>query len=131
MSGGDDLAWLHRFGFADWMRAALNELDASYVRLRARRYREGLAHAKRSAGMGLNALLCVDFDARYGRSFSEHLRAFAQDARVTPEAAAAARLLLHAPARQELVVLGPGPVDLAEAAKLVLVWVADRLPGET
>jgi len=126
----DDRAWLSRLGFADWMRAALNELDASYLALRARKQREGLAHARRAAGMGLNALLCVDYDARYGRSFTEHLHALADDARATPEAHVAARRLLAAPARFELVTIGPGPVDLAEAAKTVLVWVADRLPQD-
>jgi hypothetical protein len=122
--------WLYRLGFGDWMRAALNELDAAYLSLRARQHREGLAHARRAAGMGLNALLCVDFDARYGRSFTEHLRALAQDARATPEAHAAARRLLDAPAQPVLITIGAGSVELAEAAKIVLVWVADRLPAE-
>ncbi len=126
----DDRGWLHRLGFGDWMRAALHELDTSYAKLRRRQHREGLAHARRSAGMGLNALLCVEFDAGYGRTYVEHLRALAADARATPEAHAAARRLLDAPERVELVVLGTGPVDLADAAKAVLVWVADRLPPE-
>jgi len=126
----DDRKWLHRLAFADWMAAALNELDASYLALRARQHREGLARARRAAGMGLNALLCVDFDPGYGRSFTEHLHALAADARATPEAHAAARRLLDAPAIQVLVTIGVGPVDLADAAKVVLIWVADRLPVE-
>jgi hypothetical protein len=125
----DDRKWLYRFGFAEWMGAALHELEHSYARLRTRQHREGLTHARRAAGMGLNALLCVDFDPGYGRSFDQHLRAFVLDARATPEARAAARKLLEAPARPELVTLGFGSVDLAEAAKIVLVWVADRLPA--
>jgi HEPN domain-containing protein len=128
----DDRKWLQRFGFAEWMAAALNELDASYLALRDRQHKQGLAHARRAAGMGLNALLCVDFEARYGRSFTEHLHALADDARAPEEVRAAARRLLAAPAKPELITISVGPgtgsVDLAEAAKLVLVWVADRLP---
>jgi HEPN domain-containing protein len=124
-----DPPWLHRLGFAEWMAAALGELERAYEQLGARRHREGLTHARRAAGMGLNALLCVDFDAGYGRSYTEHLVALAADARATDETRAAARRLLEAPARLELVTLGKGSVELAEAAQRVLVWVADRLPA--
>jgi HEPN domain-containing protein len=124
----NDRAWLHRLGFAEWMAAALGELDRSYVELRGRRYREGLTHARRAAGMGLNALLCVDFDAGYGRTYVVHRGALAGDARASDAARAAARRLVEAPARPELVTIGGGSVELAEAAKLILVWVADRLP---
>jgi hypothetical protein len=125
-----DHTWLHRLGFAEWMAAALGELDRAYAQLSARRHREGLTHARRAAGMGLNALLCVDFDAGYGRSYAEHLVALADDARADDGTRAAARRLVDAPARLELVTLGKGSVELAEAAKQVLVWVADRLPAE-
>lgn len=125
-----DLTWLHRLGFAEWMAAALGELDRAYAELSARRHREGLTHARRAAGMGLNALLCVDFDAGYGRSYAEHLSALAADARASVETRAAARRLVDAPVRPELITLGRGSVELAEAAKLVLVWVADRLPAD-
>jgi HEPN domain-containing protein len=126
----DDRRWLTRLSFGDWMRAALNELDQAYAALRGKQHREGLTHARRAAGMGVNAWLVVADDARYGRTYTEHLRALAGDSRVADEARAAARRLLDAPARPELVTLGPGPVELADAAKTILVWIADRLPAE-
>jgi hypothetical protein len=125
-----DLGWLHRLGFAEWMAAALGELERAYAELHARHHREGLTHARRAAGMGLNALLCVEFDAGYGRSYAEHLGALAVDGRANVETRAAAQRLLDAPVRLELVTLGKASVELAEAAKLVLVWVADRLPAD-
>ena len=123
----DDRKWLYRLSFADWMAAAITELDASYLRLRARQHREGLTHARRAVGMAVNAWLCVDFDPAYGRSYAEHLAAIARDDRASAEVRSAARRLIDAPARPELVTIGAGPVDLAEAAKTVLVWLADRL----
>ena len=59
---------------------------------------------------------------------SEHLRALADDGRASETVRGAARRLVDAPARPQLVTIGGGSVELAEAAKLVLVWVADRLP---
>jgi hypothetical protein len=112
------------------MAAALNALEASYVSLRARDHRGGLAHARRAAGMAVNALLVVEWDDRFGRSYAEHLVGLAGDARVADEVRTAARRLIEAPARLELVTIGAGSVELAEAAKAVLVWVADRLPAE-
>ena len=80
--------------------------------------------------MAVNALLVVDWDERFGRSYVEHLVGLAGDARVTEDVRTAARRLVEAPARLELITIGVGSVDLAEAAKAVLVWVADRLPAE-
>ena len=132
MSDGpaDDRAWLLRLSFGDWMRAALNELDLAYAALRAKHHREGLTHARRAAGMGVNAWLRVDDDPRYGRNYLEHLRVLVDDGRVGTEARGAARRLVEAQAKQDLITLGPGPVDLADAAKAILVWIADRLPPE-
>jgi HEPN domain-containing protein len=124
---GTDRQWLTRLSVEEWMRAGVHELEHAYRALAARDLRGGLAHARRAAGMGLNARLCLVFDAGWGRSYMEHLAACAADARVPEAVRDAARRLVEAPARSELVTLGPGPVDLADAAKTVLAWVADQV----
>jgi hypothetical protein len=131
-AGADDPhAWLTRLSAEDWMRAGVAELDHAYAALAARQHAPGLAHARRAAGMGVNAVLraAPAPDARFGRSYMEHLVALVADETVPPAVRAAAQRLVDAPARLELVPLGlgRGPVDLADAARDVLSWAADRL----
>jgi HEPN domain-containing protein len=124
----DSRAWLHRLGYADWMSAALHELEHAYRALRNKQRRKGLTHARRAAGMGINARLAVSFDERYGRTYAEHVIFFAKDEAVPPAVRAAAERLLAARDTQDLVTLGPGRVELADDAKAILAWLADQLP---
>jgi HEPN domain-containing protein len=129
--------WLVRLTSGDWMRAALLELERAYQALDGKRYREGLAHARRAAGMGVNAQFRLAIDrssvqvpADYGRSFVAHLLGLAEDPAVPEGVREAARRLHDAPARQELVPLGRGSVTLADDARTILVHVADGLPDD-
>jgi hypothetical protein len=124
--------WLTRLSAGDWMRAALVELEQAYAALAGKRYREGLAHARRAAGMGINAQLRVMpvADPAYGQSYMEHLHRLAVDPAIPEPIRAAALRLHHAPPSLSLVTLGPGSVALADAARAILVHVADHLPAD-
>lgn len=126
----DDGTWLTRLSAGDWMRAALGELERAYHALADKRHREGLTHARRAAGMALNARLRLAPSPAYGRTFVEHLHAFVADPTSPADAVLAARALLDAPAKPALVTLGRGSVALADAARAILVTVADALPPE-
>lgn len=110
------------------MRAAIGEYESSVQALSEKRHRQGVSLARRAAGMGLNAVLCVAPDETWGRSYMEHLAA-AKDASAVPESVREAiRSLvdasLDAPA---LVRLGPGDTGAAKAALTVLEWCASRI----
>ena len=115
--------WLSRLGADEWLAAATNELRHAREGLSARRHREGLTHARRAAGMALNARLVQNFDATYGRSYMDHLHALAADPRAPEPVRAAAAALVGTPIRQELVTLGPPELALAAAAATILDWV--------
>src|SRR5690349_8839937 len=110
------------------MAASLHELELAYRALREKKRRKGITHARRAVGMGVNARLSVSFDARYGRTYAEHVIFLAKDEAVPAEVRAAAQRLLTAKDQVELVILGPGSVELADDAKGVLAWLADQLP---
>jgi hypothetical protein len=123
--------WLWRLDADAWLRAASTELAAGEAHLDSRR--TAVTHARRAAGMALNAVLVTLGDGdpddleppeqRWGRSYIDHLRALADadDRRAHPlcaaTRAAAARLLaipvMPAPA---LVQLGRGPHSAAQQA---------------
>jgi HEPN domain-containing protein len=116
----NDPEWLVRLSAAEWMQAARKELNLAYEKLRGKKHREGVAYARRSAGMALNAVLRRTFDPGYGRSYMDHLAALRDDARAPDATRAAAGRLLGAPMRSDLVALGPGPTDLADAAAVIV-----------
>jgi predicted mannosyl-3-phosphoglycerate phosphatase (HAD superfamily) len=76
--------WLWRFSASEWLTAAHHELDAGAQNLASRR--TTITHARRGAGMAINAVL-VTMAARgwarerseniWGRSYVEHLRMLA------------------------------------------------------
>jgi hypothetical protein len=90
----DDSHWLWRLSADAWLEAAQVELEQGRAQLGARR--TAVTHARRAAGMALNAVL-VTLPARgwprercevaLGRSYIDHLRALAD-----PEHAAAKEL---------------------------------------
>jgi hypothetical protein len=124
--------WLFRLDAGAWLRAARHELDGCAANIASRR--AAVTHARRAAGMAINAVLVglPDGETRWGRSYLEHLQALARvdaaglaplDAEVQ---AAAGRLLATAPVAPPtgLVALGRGPhaaADEALAAAIVVV----------
>lgn len=74
--------WLWRLDADAWLRAAATELAAAADNLAARR--TAVTHARRAAGMALNAVLTLAPGAdelRWGRSYIDHLRALADPQR--------------------------------------------------
>jgi hypothetical protein len=118
--------WLWRLDARAWLLAAEVELEAAANNLRSRR--AAITHARRGAGMALNAVLVAlavepEDELRWGRSYIDHLRAIASadDARRHPlpahTRALAARLLTIAVApTAALVQLGRGPDSAAQEA---------------
>lgn len=80
----DEAHWLWRLDADAWMRAALTELEAGADHVAVRR--TALTHARRAAGMALNAVLVAwgraqgspqaltAAETRWGRSYIDHLR---------------------------------------------------------
>ena len=116
--------WLWRLDGPAWLRAAEAELAAGASNLGSRR--TAVTHARRAAGMALNAVLVVSTapgdELRWGRSYLDHLRAVAEasDAALAPLPASvrplAARLLAIAVVPGPVVQLGRGPHGPAEQA---------------
>jgi len=112
--------WLWRLDAGAWLRAAQVELDACEAHITSRR--TAVTHARRAAGMALNAVLTTlpDGETRWGRSYLEHLQALT---RVTTDPlpaemrAAATTLLAIVPvAPPGLVTLARGPHAAADEA---------------
>lgn len=126
MAAGND-HWLWRLDAAAWLRAADTELQAGDANVGSRR--TAVTHARRAAGMALNAVLTTlsDGETRWGRSYLEHLQALVRAPKPLPEAAkaAAASLVAISPvAPPGLVTLSRGPhaaADEALAAARVIV----------
>src|SRR5258708_30603939 len=92
---------LRRFTPDEWIRAALGELGRARKAIDRADTRGGAASLKRAAGMALNAVLLVEPQESWGRTYVEHLDALAVDEGV-PEAVRTAApnvLSAGAPAR--------------------------------
>lgn len=108
MAGHDPTHWLHRFSPDEWLRAGIHELHVAKESLARHQSRAALASARRAAGMGWNAVLALETepDAKFGRSYADHLVALAEghsvetsDPTPIPEVVrVAARKLLEDPA---------------------------------
>ena len=120
MAETDREDWLHRLSAVEWLQAARNELQRSEAAFRLKQQRAGVAGGRRAAGMAWNAVLVLNFDARYGRSYVEHLRALTKEESVPEEVRRAADALLSAPLERTLVTLGRGDTTLAESARVIL-----------
>jgi len=130
----DPAHWLYRLSPEDWLRAADKELALAYSALAGKHRREGLTYARRAGGMALNAVLWSAPSDAWGRSYVDHLRALAADAGAPGEVRTAADALMSAAMTSNLVSLGPGPTDLADAARTVIAWARARVSaaaGET
>lgn len=121
--------WLYRLSPAEWLRAADHELALCAEALGRRAVRPGITHARRAAGMAWNAVLAAaaasEPDARYGRSYMDHVKALADDAAagdgVPDEVREAARFLRDTPpAPPALVKIGKPDLTSLEAARTLV-----------
>ncbi|HEY2743146.1 MAG TPA: hypothetical protein VGL86_00930 [Polyangia bacterium] len=120
MPGRDPSHWLHRLDAEEWLRAAANELSRAEEALLSKQQRPGVAGARRAAGMAWNAVLVGDEDAAYGRSYMDHLRALAGDARVAESVRVAARALVEAPLATNVIPLGRGDTTMVAHARVIV-----------
>lgn len=128
MTEKDPNHWLYRLTADEWLRAADNELQQARTAFAGKHQRTGVTHARRAAGMAINAVLCGAPDEAYGRSYMEHLQALGRDAAVGEELRQAAMWLLQMPLVPELVTLGPrGDVSLAEPAASIVAYARSVL----
>jgi hypothetical protein len=88
--------WLRKLTPDEWIRAAMGELRKAEAAYAGGDGRGGSAGVKRAAGMALNAALIVEPDEKWGRSYVEHVKALAEDARVPQAVRDACRLVLEA-----------------------------------
>jgi hypothetical protein len=141
MPGRDPNHWLHRLTAEEWLRAGMRELSTAKESIARHATRPALASARRAAGMGWNAVLALDpeADAKFGRSYADHLRALAEGAVLdtsdpTPipaEVRAAAKRLMDDPAAgpQKVVTILTPKRDalLLDAAETVLAEAWSRV----
>lgn len=141
MPGRDPEHWLHRFSPDEWMRASMNELATAKSSFARHAARPALASARRAAGMAWNAVLALEAepDARFGRTYIDHLRALAEGAALdtsdpTPipeQVRDAARRLMDDPAAgpQRVVQLVTPKRDnaLVDAAETILAEALARV----
>lgn len=124
----DPRHWLYRLGADEWLRAAEHELSLCWEALQRRALRTGVTHARRAAGMAWNAILVTDFDARYGRSYMEHLYVLAREPAIPDTVrAAAGHLQATAPAAAGLVQIGRPDTSAYDAAATVVTFARSRL----
>jgi len=128
MPDRDPTHWLYRLTPPEWLAAATAELEHARAALGRRAVRPGVTHARRAAGMALNAALVLAPDDRYGRSYMEHVVALASDDAAPDEARAAASLLRDTPPLPpQLIKLGKPDERAADAAASVIVYARARV----
>ena len=88
--------WLRKLTPDEWIRAAMTELRRAEAAYSGGDGRGGSAGVKRAAGMALNAALIVEPDEKWGRSYVDHVKALAEDARVPQAVRDACRVVLEA-----------------------------------
>jgi len=131
--------WLWRLTATQWLDAARHELAQG--RAHAEDRRAALVHARRGAGMALNAVLVAlgekadettraGLEGRWGRSYVEHLQALAGGDEATraplpAEATEAARVVLTTPLRAHVVTLGRGRAADVHATLEATQWLVD------
>ena len=126
----DPSHWLHRLAAEQWLAAADTELEHCAQTLARRAFRPGVTHARRAAGMAMNAVLTLEEDRhpRWGRSYMEHVLALVDEPLCPDEVRAAATLLRDTPpAPPELVTLGKPDLRVLEAARDIATWCRSRV----
>lgn len=118
--------WLWRLDARAWLRAADAELTTGLANVGVRR--TAVTHARRAAGMAINAVLVVlkvapDQELRWGRSYLDHLRILAaSDASLRGplptrvQAIAAGLLAIPVVPDAALMQIGRGPDSAAQQA---------------
>ena len=130
MPGRDPTHWLHRLTADEWLAAAATELGHCEETLARRAVRPGVTHARRAAGMALNAVLALAEEPRFGRSYMEHLVALAGAGGETAPAevrAAAQRLRETPPAPPALITLGKPDLRVLEEARCIVAFATARV----
>jgi HEPN domain-containing protein len=131
MSGTDPSHWLHRLSPDEWLAAAHTELRHAEETMARRAIRAAVTHARRAAGMAVNAVLVLRDDPRFGRSYMEHVAALASDEAAPAAVRAAARALREAPpapaAGGALIALGKADRRALDAAAAVIGYARDRV----
>ncbi len=119
----DPLDWLRKFSPEEWIRAALGELRRAQQAYVARDAKAGVAGCKRAAGMALNAVLIVEPNDAWGRSYVDHLTALGRETSAPEAVRAACAVLLqtHAPGH-DILTLRTARTDerVLEAARDVM-----------
>jgi len=127
----DPAHWLYRLTPPEWLAAAAVEVEHAIAALTRRAARPGVTHARRAAGMAWNAVLVLAPDARFGRSYMEHVVALAADdgePAVPDDVRAAARLLRDTPPLPPaLITLGKPDLRPADAARTILEYARGRV----
>jgi hypothetical protein len=129
MAQKDPDHWLYRLDAGEWLHAARRELGASAGALELHEQKRAVAHARRAAGMALNALLVDRVRAEWGRSYMEHLQALPRDSEVPAEVREAAFELVSSPLNAPRLIQLGGSADLsvAQAAATILQWCEECL----
>ena len=128
MPGLDPSSWLYRFDAQEWLAAAETELRLCADAYARRSVRPAVTHARRAAGMALNAILVLRPNDTYGRSYMEHLVAAAADDDA-PETIrnAAQALTVSTTLPPTLITLGKPDSRPLDAARAITVWARIRV----
>lgn len=119
--------WLFRLTAPEWLAAAETELDHAQAAFDRRAVRQGVTHARRAVGMAWNAVLVMEPDDRYGRSYMDHLVALADDAEAPADIHTAAGLLRDTPTvAPALVTIGKPPTVAVDAARALVAYARHR-----
>lgn len=128
MPGSDPTHWLHRLSADEWLAAADTELRHCRATLERRAFRPGVTHARRAAGMALNAVLVLRDDPRLGRSYLDHLVALSTDTEVAEDVRDAARTLRETqPAPPALITLGKPDLGPWQHAQRIVAYGRQRV----
>ncbi len=130
MPGKDPSHWLHRLTPDEWLAAADTELQHCRETLARRAVRPGVTHARRGAGMALNAVLAVRENEIYGRSYMDHVVALSGDESAPADVRAAAQNLRDTPPLPpELVTLGKPDMRVLEDALRIVAHARQQVSG--
>jgi hypothetical protein len=125
----DPKDWLRKMSPAEWVTAALAEARRAERAYKERQAKAGLASARRAAGMALNAVLLVEPQTGWGRSFVDHLRGLLSDDQAPTAVRASCKYLLDTqPPGPGVITLRSTSVDakVVEAAKDVIAHAYAR-----
>lgn len=123
--------WLTRLSSDEWLQAAARELQLTSAAFDTRQIRTAVTHARRAAGMAVNAVLRNRPEGErpiaWGRSYMEHLAALQDDLTVPESVRHAARTLVTTKAAAPTLVKIGAPARGAQtAAQTILDWAVSQ-----